>query len=116
MPDPAWKQSCTIELSKAYEDLKAAQAEIVEKEKLEHELNMARDIQMSILPQEITVPEKCDGGAKMIPARAVGGDFYDVIPLESFLFMIGDDGFYIYDYSDLNNISILGSLPISPSE
>ena len=41
---------------------------------------------------------------------------YDVIPLDDFLFMIGEDGFYIYDYSDLNNISILGSLPISPSE
>ena len=70
------------ELSKAYEDLKAAQAEIVEKEKLEHEMNMARDIQMSILPREITAPENCDIGAKMIPASAVGGDFYDVILLD----------------------------------
>ena len=70
------------ELSIAYDDLKAAQAEIVEKEKLEHELNMARDIQMSILPQEITAPKGCDVGAKMVPARAVGGDFYDVIPLD----------------------------------
>ncbi|MCK4879498.1 MAG: hypothetical protein KAS82_02520 [Bacteroidales bacterium] len=41
---------------------------------------------------------------------------YDVIPLESFLFMIGEDGFYIYDYSDLNHISILGTLLITPSE
>jgi hypothetical protein len=41
---------------------------------------------------------------------------YDVIPLEDFLFMIGEDGFYIYDYSDLNNITILGSLPISSSD
>ncbi|MDF1574385.1 MAG: hypothetical protein P1P86_04240 [Bacteroidales bacterium] len=41
---------------------------------------------------------------------------YDVIPLESFLFMIGEDGFYIYDYSDLDHISILGSLLVSPSE
>jgi hypothetical protein len=45
-----------------------------------------------------------------------GINAYDVIPLEDFLFMIGEDGFYIYDYSDLNNITILGSLPISPSE
>jgi len=45
-----------------------------------------------------------------------GINAYDVIPLEDFLFMIGEDGFYIYDYSDLNNISILGSLLISPSE
>jgi hypothetical protein len=45
-----------------------------------------------------------------------GINAYDVIPLEDFLFMIGEDGFYIYDYSDLNNITILGSLPISPGE
>ena len=45
-----------------------------------------------------------------------GINAYDVIPMESFLFMIGEDGFYIYDYSDLNNISIMGSLLISPSE
>jgi hypothetical protein len=45
-----------------------------------------------------------------------GINAYDVIPLDNFLFMIGEDGFYIYDYSDLNNISILGSLLISPSE
>jgi hypothetical protein len=40
---------------------------------------------------------------------------YDVIPLESILFMIGDDGFYIYDYSDLNNIHLLGRLLITES-
>ncbi|MGW8314703.1 MAG: LVIVD repeat-containing protein [Bacteroidales bacterium] len=36
----------------------------------------------------------------------------DVIPLSSFLFMIGEDGFYIYDYSDLNNISLLSHIPV----
>ncbi|MCK5137090.1 MAG: hypothetical protein KAR19_14990 [Bacteroidales bacterium] len=41
---------------------------------------------------------------------------HDVIPLSTFLFMIGDDGFYIYDYSDLNDISLLGTLPVVPSE
>ena len=41
---------------------------------------------------------------------------HDVIPLSSFLLMIGDDGFYIYDYSDLNNITLLGTLPVVPSE
>jgi hypothetical protein len=37
---------------------------------------------------------------------------YDVIPLSSFLFTTGEDGFYIYDYSDLEDISLLGSLPV----
>jgi sigma-B regulation protein RsbU (phosphoserine phosphatase) len=75
-------QAKNEELAKAYDDLKAAQAEIVEKEKLEHELNMAREIQMSILPHEIGAPQGCVIGAKVIPARAVGGDFYDIIPLD----------------------------------
>ena len=41
---------------------------------------------------------------------------HDVIPLASFLFMIGEDGFYIYDYSDLEDISLMGTLPVSPSQ
>jgi len=41
---------------------------------------------------------------------------HDVIPLSSFLFMIGDDGFYIYDYSNLHDISLLGTLPVVPVE
>lgn len=40
----------------------------------------------------------------------------DVIPLSSFLFMIGDDGFYIYDYSDLNDINLLSSIPVIKTE
>lgn len=45
-----------------------------------------------------------------------GINAYDVIPLDDYLFMIGEDGFYIYDHSDLQNITILGSLPVSPAE
>ena len=41
---------------------------------------------------------------------------YDVIPLGSILFMIGDNGFYIYDYSDIEQISLLGTLPVKPME
>ncbi len=41
---------------------------------------------------------------------------HDVIPLSSFLFMIGDDGFYIYDYSDLTHISLFGKLLVASSD
>lgn len=41
---------------------------------------------------------------------------FDVIPLGSFLFMIGDEGFFIYDYSDLNDIGLLGTLPVKAAE
>jgi len=41
---------------------------------------------------------------------------HDVIPLSSFLFMIGEDGFYIYDYSNLQDITLLGTLPVADVE
>lgn len=41
---------------------------------------------------------------------------YDVIPMGEFLFMTGDDGFYIYDYSNLQNITLEGTLPVVPQE
>jgi hypothetical protein len=34
----------------------------------------------------------------------------DVIPLGDILLMIGEDGFYQYDYSDLNNINLLSKI------
>ncbi|MEX0988262.1 MAG: hypothetical protein WD052_12370 [Bacteroidales bacterium] len=40
----------------------------------------------------------------------------DVIPVNNFLFTIGDSGFYIYDYSDINDIHQIGSIPVSDSD
>jgi len=80
------------ELAKAYEDLKAAQAQIIQKEMLERELQMARKIQKSILPRTLPRPSGIDFGARMEPARAVGGDFFDIIPLnrDNYGIVIGD--------------------------
>jgi CRP-like cAMP-binding protein len=72
-----------LELTKAYEELKAAQAQIIEKERLERELQVAFEIQTSILPQTLPDLAGYDFGALMVPARAVGGDFYDIIPLSA---------------------------------
>lgn len=41
---------------------------------------------------------------------------FDVIPLGTFLLLIGDDGFQIYDYSNLEDIQLLGSLPVKALE
>ncbi len=38
---------------------------------------------------------------------------YDVIPLKGTLMMIGKDGFYQYDYSDIDNIKLLSQIKIS---
>ena len=68
-------------LEKAYNELKEAQAQIIEKERLERELQVAADIQLSILPDVLPDTEEFSFGAKILPARQVGGDFYDVFEL-----------------------------------
>lgn len=80
------------QLQQAYDELKAAQAQLVEKERLERELEVAREIQMSMLPAELPDIEALDFGARIFPASAVGGDFYDVVDLGagSFGITVGD--------------------------
>src|SRR5262245_15052547 len=63
-------------------ELKEAQTAMVEKERLAHELELARDIQRSILPtHEIRVGDYLVDGTQE-PAQEVGGDYYDFFPLE----------------------------------
>jgi sigma-B regulation protein RsbU (phosphoserine phosphatase) len=66
------------QLQKAYDELKAAQEQLIEKERLERELQVAAEIQLSILPDKLPIVEGFDFGARILPARHVGGDFYDV--------------------------------------
>lgn len=61
--------------------LEAAQAQLIEKERMERELKVAADIQMSILPDVLPVNANYDFGGRILPARQVGGDFYDVFDL-----------------------------------
>lgn len=62
--------------------LEAAQADLRLKERLERELELARQVQQSMLP--VTFPEVAglSFAANNAPARQVGGDFYDVISLD----------------------------------
>jgi sigma-B regulation protein RsbU (phosphoserine phosphatase) len=69
------------QLQKAYDELKAAQVQLIEKERLERELEVAANIQMSILPDVLPEPPRFDFGARIDPARQVGGDFYDIFRL-----------------------------------
>jgi sigma-B regulation protein RsbU (phosphoserine phosphatase) len=70
------------QLQQAFDELKAAQEQLIEKERLERELKVAADIQMSILPDVLPVHEKFDFGGRILPARQVGGDFYDIFVLD----------------------------------
>lgn len=69
-------------LAQAYSELKAAHEQIIEKERLEKELDVARQIQMSMLPEQLPEVEAFTFGAHMQAARQVGGDFYDLFPLD----------------------------------
>jgi serine phosphatase RsbU (regulator of sigma subunit) len=69
------------QLQRAYDELKAAQVQLIEKERLERELQVAAEIQISILPDILPSPDGYDFGGRILPARQVGGDFYDVFEL-----------------------------------
>jgi serine phosphatase RsbU (regulator of sigma subunit) len=66
-------------MSRGIRDLMRAQGE---KERLEEELRIAREIQMSLLPAQgaITFPG-LRVAALCLPAAEVGGDYYDLLPL-----------------------------------
>jgi len=69
------------ELIEAYNDLEAAQSLLIEQERLKRELELARQIQESILPRTLPSIPSFDFGARIVPMAQVGGDFYDFIPL-----------------------------------
>ncbi|NUM70829.1 MAG: SpoIIE family protein phosphatase [Ignavibacteriaceae bacterium] len=66
--------------------------ESIEKERLEKELDVAREMQRKIIPQELPSYEKVDISAVFIPAFEVGGDYYDFFRLQEdkFAFVIAD--------------------------
>jgi serine phosphatase RsbU (regulator of sigma subunit) len=55
--------------------------EQAEKERLEEELRIARQIQMSLLPAGSVALEGLRVEALCLPAAEVGGDYYDLLPL-----------------------------------
>ena len=81
-----------LQLQQAYDELKAAQARLIEKEKLETELNVARRIQRNILPHQAPHRQGFDFGVLIEPASSVAGDFFDFIPLKDdrLAIIIGD--------------------------
>ncbi len=62
--------------------------EALEKQKMEEDLLIARDIQRNLLPQSLPEYDKYDIAALNVSSKQVGGDYYDVIPID-------DQKFYI---------------------
>jgi sigma-B regulation protein RsbU (phosphoserine phosphatase) len=76
-------------------NLAASQEEMRRKERMERELEIAYEMQQSFLPQTLPKVPGIEIAATMRPAREVGGDFYDVIPLSG-----GRVGVLVADVSD----------------
>ncbi|MCB8981777.1 MAG: SpoIIE family protein phosphatase [Ardenticatenaceae bacterium] len=69
-------------LEQAYVSLKAAQAKLVEQERLERELELAAQVQRNLLRQELPQFPDYNFASYLQPARQVGGDFYDVLEID----------------------------------
>ena len=82
-------------LKKTHEDLKVAYDQLEKtttiKERMESELRIASNIQMSMIPQVFPTKEGLDMYASMTPAKEVGGDLYNyLVKGDKLYFCIGD--------------------------
>ena len=68
------------QMTASIEDLLVQAAE---KKRLEEELRIAREIQMSLLPQGPLLMPGLSLTALCVPAREVGGDYYDFFPMSN---------------------------------
>jgi sigma-B regulation protein RsbU (phosphoserine phosphatase) len=66
--------------------------ESIVKERMEQELLVAQQMQRSLLPQDLPTSPRFEIAARSIPAYEVGGDYYDVLPLDGthLGFVVGD--------------------------
>ena len=56
--------------------------EVAKRERLTREIEIAREVQFTLLPQTMPVIPGLDFGGHCRPAAGIGGDYYDFIPLE----------------------------------
>lgn len=110
-------------LQKAYQDLQAAQAQLVENERMQREMELAAQVQRSLLPE--TLPDFPDYhfAAYIEPARQVGGDFYDVVALDDehvglVLADVADKGFHAALFMAVSRTLFLqeGKHSLSPAQ
>ena len=82
-----------LALKKNIENLQDAYA-VIEKQKdrMQQELTVGRDIQLAMVPKEFPVSDDYSLHAVLEPCREVGGDFYDafIIDEEHICFSVGD--------------------------
>ena len=104
------------EIGDLYQEIRSMQADIVsytgdlarisaEKERARTEMNLAAKIQRSVLPEDSSIlsgREKFELAAMMLPAKDVGGDFYD--------FFLRDDTHLVFLIADVSGKGIPAAL------
>ncbi len=79
--------------------------EQIENEKTAYELKMAHDIQMNLLPSSLPNYSDLDIAATLIPAKDVGGDYYNILKL--------DDEFSLIIIADVSGKGVPAALIVS---
>jgi sigma-B regulation protein RsbU (phosphoserine phosphatase) len=81
-----------IEAVRLYQEEQQLQEMQFEMNKLQQEMNLAREIQQNLLPKRLPDPAGYEIAGISIPAKEVGGDYYDFIPLSNqrLVFCLGD--------------------------
>lgn len=71
------------QIAKAFNDMaikfKSAQESLIEQEKIQKEIQVAKEIQQTLLPKKVPLIEGFDIASLYRSAKEVGGDYYDVI-------------------------------------
>lgn len=70
------------ELARTLDELRAAQAELLRRERLKRDMEIAANVHQSILPDAFPNVANFEFAALARPAREVGGDLYDIIPID----------------------------------
>ncbi len=77
----------------------------IESEALERELDMAREIQEKLLPEKLPDYTDIEIAAKLIPAKQVGGDYYNILRV--------DDNHSLFFVADVTGKGIPAALIVS---
>jgi sigma-B regulation protein RsbU (phosphoserine phosphatase) len=77
----------------------------VEMERVDKEIQIAAEIQNKLLPKELPIIDGYEIDAMAIPCKTIGGDYYDVVPIE--------DDSYILVVADVSGKGIPASLLVS---
>jgi phosphoserine phosphatase RsbU/P len=68
------------QIAVAIENAQLYQRVTQQEQKLEHDLDMAREVQLRLLPPKPASKPHADFATRFLPARTIGGDLYDFLP------------------------------------